>query len=287
VLPGGSVVENSTFIDAYWGGSNATDAVFYETNASGKPFTLSNNIFQIDQANLGVNVGMISHSGNLANLGTVTSSNNWFISKNSASLIGYQLQYTPQLNITGDDASQVYQYVDTLASTSISNTQYVSAISSNTALQIQANGGSFALSNNEMCTQNDANIVNTGTYTGTTITDSGSTYYKGSPNGSSQTVFIGSTTALTINDDTFDGAPSQTVYPYYFYGSGMTFSGGTTTGNANSYNATDHVTHFALNNTIYTTLSQWLSAVSPQDSAATTTRSGSAACTLPTIPSVS
>jgi hypothetical protein len=72
--------------------------------------------------------------------------------------------------------------------------------------------------------------------------------------------------------------------PYDFYGSGATFTGGTTSGTANSYNATDHVTHFLLNNNSYTTLSQWLTVVSPQDSAATTTRSGASTCTLPTIP---
>jgi hypothetical protein len=286
VLPGGSTVENSTFLDGYWGGSNATFVVFYEGTSSGKPFTLSNNNFQSDQTNLGANAGVISHSGNLANLGTVTSSNNWFISKNGATLMGYQLQYVPQLNISGDYASQLYQYLTTLASTSVSNTQYVSAVSSNTYMQIGANGGSLTLSGDSTCTENDAHIVSVGgSYTGTSITDSGSTYYKGSPNASTLDVFLGPSTALTINNDTFDGAINP-IFPYNFSGSGSTFTGGTTTGTANSYNATDHVTRFVWNGTTYTSLSQWLAAISPQDSAAVTTRSGVGACTLPTIPTV-
>jgi len=287
VLPGGSTVENSTFLDGYWGGTNSTLVVFYESVASGKPFTLSSNIFQSDEANLGINAGMIAHSGNLANLGTVTSSNNWFISKNGAGLIGYQLQYVPQLTISGDHASQLYQYLTTLASTSVSNTQYVSAVSLNTEMQIEANGASLTLSDNSTCTENDAHIVSVGnSYTGTSITDSGSTYFKGSPNASAIDVFNGSSTALAINNDTFDGAINPT-FPYNFSGSGSTFTGGTTAGTANSYNAADHVTRFIWNGATYTSLSQWLAAIGPQDSSATTTRSGASACTLPTIPTVS
>jgi hypothetical protein len=197
---------------------------------------------------------------------------------------GLSASDAPQLNISGDYASQLYQYLTTLASTSVSNTQYVSSVTSNTEMQIGANGASLTLSNNKTCTQNDAHIISIGNYTGTLVTDSGSTYYKGSPNASTLDVFVGSSSALTVNNDTFDGAINP-VYPYDFYGSGATFTGGTTAGTANSYNATDHVTHFLFNNNVYTTLAQWLTAVSPQDNAATTTRSGASACTLPAIPS--
>ena len=144
----------------------------------------------------------------------------------------------------------------------------------------------ITLSGNHFCTANDVHQVGWGT-NNATISDTGSTYYKQSPNVLTLDIFNGNTAAMTINSDTFDEAITW-LQPYDIVGSGSTFAGGTTSGTANSYkeNTDPGDYRFTWNGTTYDTVAAWLAAISPQDSAATTTRSGASACALPTIPSV-
>ncbi len=286
VAGGGTTVENSLLIDGYWSTLNATLLVFYEPTASGQQNSSVNNIFQFDQAiaNSAGMTGIISHTGDSSTMAQINSTNDWFIAKNGTAGYGFSVQYTSLLNIVGAHASQMSQFVSAFTNISVSNTQAVSDASSNTQYIAQANNLTLTFSGDQTCTSNDAHQVGFGT--GMTINDSGSTWYLKAPYASTFDTFEGSSAALTINNDTFDNNIAFVMYPYNLYGTSATFTGGTTSGTANSYNATDNTTRFVLNNTTYNSLSAWQTAVNPQDSSAVTTRSGAGACTLPTIPTV-
>ena len=286
VAGGGTTVENSLLVDGYWGTQNATLLVFYEPTASGQQNSSINNVFQFDQlvANSAGMTGIISHTGDSSTMAQINSTNDWFIAKNGAAGYGFSVQYTSLLNIVGARASQMSQFISAFTNIALSNSQMVSDATSNTQVIAQSNNLTLTFSSDQTCTSHMPIKLIFGT--GMTISDTGSTWYLKAPYASTFDTFEGSSAALTINNDTFDNNIAFVMYPYNLYGTGATFTGGTTSGTANSYNAASATNRFALNNTTYNSLSAWQTAVSPQDSAATTTRSGASACTLPTIPSV-
>lgn len=281
---GNSTVQNSVFLNSYWGGNSPNHLVFFEAAGAGRPFYSINNIFQQDQnPGSAVPTAILSHAGDSGLNGPVNSTNDWFIAKNGLNLIGFFVQNSTSLNIAGANASEIYQFVSLFTNLSMSNSQMVSATASNTQIVAQANGLALTFSNNKIATKNDAGQISVGSFTGITVNDTGSIYYKDTPNASSLAVYVGSTAGLTINGVTFDAAIAN-AFPYNFFGTGATFTGGTTAPTANSYKT---IARWELNNVTYTSLATWKAAVSPQDSAAIATRSGTSAQTLPTIPVVS
>lgn len=281
---GDSTVQNSIFIDSYWGSNAANHIVFYENVGVGRNFYSINNVFQQDQ-NPGSSVPtcILSHSGSGTN-GTLYSTNDWFLAKNSCTLIGIFVQEAAKVSVSGANSSELYQFINAYTNIDLTGCHFVSAVSSNTQIIAQADSLTFNLTNVQISTKNDAHQVGLGTHTGITVNDSGGTYYKDTPNGSALDIFAGSaasgTTSLNFNGTTFDGAITF-IFPYNFSGSGAVFTSGA---NVNSYK---NVNRWEINGTAYTSLAAWQAAVSPQDSGAVTTRSGTAAKTLPTIPSVS
>lgn len=286
-VSGGSTVQNSVFLNSYWGGNSPNHLVFYENVGVGRSFYSRNNIFQQDQnPGTAVPTCILSHAGSGMN-GSLYSTNDWFIAKNGLNLIGIFAQEVSKVVIDGANASEIYQFVNVYTDLDMSNSQAVSAVASNTQIICQAGSLTLNLTTNKISTKNDAHQVGFGTNLGITVNDTAGIYYKDTPNGSALDIFAGSAssgvTALNFNGTTFDGAITF-IFPYNFSGSGATFTGGTTAPAANSYK---NVNRWAINGVTYSSLATWKAAVSPQDSAAINTRSGTAAQTLPPMPVVS
>lgn len=289
VAPGGTTISNSVFINGYWGTQQSTFVVDYESASSGKPFVLSGNIYQQDQqpSNSGGAVAVISHSGNLAALGAITSSGEWFIAKNGANMIGPSPQYATT-NLIGDIASQLSKFAYTSSNLFVTNSQSVSTYLYNNFVETSANGLSLVLSGNKVCSTNGVAIDKFNSNTALSVSLTNETYYRYDKTNSVDFVsnFASSAaSALTVNGSVFDAAVQHTQ-PYDMGGSGWTFSGGASAGTTNSYSSADFVDNFTWNGAYFSSLPTWLSTISPQDTSAKTTGSGLSACTLPPMPSV-
>ena len=276
----GSRIRNSTFINGYWGTAGPNLVVFYENVGVGGDFWSENNIYQQDKAvpGAGVMTAILSHTGS-GNNGTIHSSGDWFIGKNSAQISGFFVQNAALLDIANAYASEIYQFVNVYTNVRITDTQTVSAVSSNTQIQVQVNDVTLTLNGLKISTKNDAHQITSGNKTGVVINCEDSIFYKDTPNASALDVFH-STVAVspTFDRNTFGKAITFT-FPYNFGGTGAVFAG-----DNNHYPS---INRWAFNGSTYTSLATWKAAVATADAAADATGDASVAATLPTIPSVS
>ena len=282
---GGSVVKNSIFINNYFGTTGGNCIVFYENVGAGRSFWSQNNIFQQDQniTGYGGTTAILSHSSS-GNNGTVYSQNDWFISKNSGNLGGFFVQDAASLNISGALGSNTNTFISAYTNVTLTNSQVVSNYVFNQLINGQANNLTYALSGNQYATTLGVPIIATHSTTGVALSITGDIYYRNDKTNSADFINGAGSCSLSVNNVTFDAAVQHTQA--YDTSGPWTFSGGTTSGTDNSYKAVQ-VDNFTWNGTYYSSLATWLAAISPQDSAAITTRSGSSANTLPTIPNVS
>jgi hypothetical protein len=290
LVGGGSTVENSTLIDSYYGaGGIGNLLVAFDGTGQGLPVNSINNIFQDDQKVDGsnFNTAIIAHTAS-GSLGTVTSNGDWFIGKNGAHFDGISVANTPNLVVENDRASQMYTMVGLDENASITNSQfYNSFVPATTDTQFMlflAPNLTVSISGVQMCGSPFNQFIQAN-QTNSSLTISNSPMYVSANASFFFEGFIPSNAnlALTVNNGDF-GSADGNVPPYFLAGSGATFTGGET-GNANIYETP--ITKFTLNNTNYSTIATWQTAVSPQDaSAATTGSNAAAACTLPTLPSV-
>jgi hypothetical protein len=286
----GSTVENSLLINSYYAGNYGNLLVAFDSVGHNLPITLSNNIFQQDQKVDSLNsiAAVISHTGS-GTMGAVTSTNDWFIAKNSATFSGFGMANISSLTVNSSKASNLQSMFNMETNATINNAQSVSNYSNGTVFAQFLNSGVSATFNNPLACYNSGTTNSSAMYEFQTtnmsvivnggITEiNGSMYYMFGDNGAAENGIH-----LTVNNHTFDGTQGG-MTAYLFTGTGGSFTGGQA-GNANSYN-TGKITQWEFNNTNKTTLPAWQAAVTPQDSAAITTGSGASACTLPTIPSV-
>jgi hypothetical protein len=286
----GSTVSSSTLIDSYYGPTGSAGLfVAFDGTGQGLPVVLQNDIFQQDQNVPGAEYGVaaaIAHTAS-GSLGTIMVNGGYVIGLNGATISGFDFANNAGVAINNTVFDQSSDGVRAEASsnsgtTTVTGAQYVyTGSAGNNAFELSA-GANMVLTNDNECS-NGTGSVNYGLISlyqaaTSTLTISGGasyTFSSGSHIGADNTA---TGVTLTVNNHIFDTAGGNTN-AYTFYSTGNTF-----TGNNNVY--TSHVDRWELNNVQYSTLAAWQAAVSPQDSAATTSGSGSSACTLPTIPTV-
>jgi len=295
VLAGqGTVVNNSTLIDGYYpatAGSGDSFLVFHDSTASGLPISFNNSICQSDQLTAGNGEAscVISHTSDSSLFGTASLIDDWAISENGTALALEGLG-----NITSEVDTNVYAYNLTggygpQVNTTITGGQYVSSTPSNTPIYPAA-GISLTINGAKICASNTVQGFIRDIGANISINVSNSEIYLNSPGGENGAKFIynggNSGESYTFNNDDFGSNVASWIVIEDF-GSGNTFSGGTTAGTQNIYESSSQAPQSYFNAIHSSTLAAWQSAISPADSAATESGGNAvSACTLPTIPTV-
>lgn len=280
-LPCGSSLENSTVIDGYYPGSGNL-GVFFDGTGTILPFWVTDSIFQQDQNIAGNSISALFQHTITGTCGPGVVFSNWFIAKNGASFSGMSFANTNSIVLSTDYSSQLTETVTVYGNTEIVNSQFFSTITNNTAISVSANNVALALYGLSACAANVSNGMIYSPETSVIITLANSSLYLQTPSANSINMINASNGSLSVvsNNNDFGGSNSF-VRPYDLAGTGNTFAGN------NSIYEASGINRWTLNNTLYTTLATWLSAVAPQDAASTSSGGNAvAACTLPTIPNI-
>ena len=292
LMPSGSTVTNSEFIDGYYNAAGIGDSflVFHDhsTSACGAlPIEVENSVFQQDQVIVGAgssgNEGVISHTDDGSLMGDVSLGHVWFIAKNGATLNGFGFA-----NVSGVAGNYLYgsQLLSGVAvnqSMTLTNSQFVSSTSGNNQILFQTSRVTLKATKLKLCGSNDAaGLLRVNAAKDLKIDLTQSQLYVNSPNTNNSSAIYNLSDDQAFNLKTVDvGSSVANWTPLEDFGTGNRFSG-----NNNIYESAGSPGWY-FNGKHYSSLAAWQSAVSPSD-AASTEAGGTAiaACSLPPIPTV-
>ena len=288
-ITGGSLVTNSLFIDGYfpvstnYGGS---PILIYENGAAtGRPVTITNNIFQWNQ-NVSGNSAIYPVISQLTSgsEGSLTFSNNWIIGNNGVHTSYIEANTFRSVLLNSDYFINANGVVLVGSPTTVSNSVvYSSGCEAGCfgVFQVQPEKN-LTLTNNKICETNTYHgiVRNNGA---ATITSSGNKFYLATPGGYAG-VYSGDSGVLTVSSQNDDFGGSGAWYPVVNHAA----SGSTWTTPSSSANIYEGAAHWEWNNASIATLVGWKAATGVSDPTSVTAGgSASAACSaLGTIPNV-
>jgi len=271
LVPSGSTINGSLFIDGYYNVSGISDAllVFHDGHGTGLPLIANNDTFQTEQSIAGNGAsgatGIISHTDDGSSMGNVVLNNDWFIAKNGTVLSGFGFANVVQVIANQLYGSQLQSGVASYQNLTLSNSQFVSALSLNSPIYVQTNGITLSIDNSEFCGENLAQGILRLNANNLTLSLTNSELYGRFPNANNPALVVntGSGSTLYYYADDF-GSNTQFFRAIEDLGSGNTFS---PTSNNNIYEGSPWPPYWQMNSgSTYSTLTTWQTSVSPADS---------------------
>jgi hypothetical protein len=268
-VPGGAVVNSSTFNDEYYGTGQANPFVAFDGTGSGLSVTLENSQINDGQPSSTVGVATYSHTAT-GTFGALVYNNDVIRGVNGATPQGFGGTAGSSFTVSNSYCKNTSYgcIVNPEENYTITNTQAVG----NGAFFYAGYGGiTGSVTNSKACMANQqgAAFVDGNQASAQSLTVSSNTSYIQSPANYKNQIWLNGGT-LTSNNNIFGSAVSNGIA--YYLPSTTTYSG-----DHNQY----PLTLVGYYNGSYDNLSTWQALVSPNDANSTSTGSAVSACTLP------